>query len=191
MKLHNYIKDIKVIFYIWQFLNRTIEWGGLYQEVKRGIAHGSSLSPFLGAFYLLDLDQRLGKVNVKYFRYMDDILILAPTRWKLREAIRVLNQTFSELKLEKHPGKTFIGRTEKGFDFLGYHFSPEGLSVAEKTIVKFLARAVRLYEQEREKPSGSPQLALYVQRWMRWARCIACGNVDLFFKLPPQSCKTD
>jgi hypothetical protein len=45
----------------------------------------------------------------------------------LREAIRVLNQTFSELRLEKHPDKTFIGRIEKGFDFLGYHFSPEGL----------------------------------------------------------------
>jgi hypothetical protein len=39
---------------------------------------------------------------------------------------------------------------ENGFDFLGYHISPEGLwlSMAEKTIEKFLARAVRLYEQE-------------------------------------------
>ena len=52
------------------------------------------------------------------------------------------------LRLEKHPDKTFIGRIEKGFDFLGYHFSPEGLSMAEKTIEKFLARADRLYEQE-------------------------------------------
>jgi len=43
---------------------------------------------------------------------MDDVLILAPTRWKLREAIKVLNQTFSELRLEKHPDKTFIGRKE-------------------------------------------------------------------------------
>ncbi len=42
--------------------------------------------------------------------------------------------------------KTFIGRIEKGFDFLGYHHSPEGLSVAEKTIEKFLACVVRLYE---------------------------------------------
>jgi len=31
---------------------------------------------------------------------MDDILVLAPTRWKLKKAIRVLNQTFNELKLE-------------------------------------------------------------------------------------------
>jgi hypothetical protein len=74
----------------------------------------------------------------------------------LREAIRVLNQTFSELRLEKHPDKTFIGRIEKGFDFPGYHFSPEGLSVAAKTIEDFVSRPVRLYEQEQGEPSGSP-----------------------------------
>ena len=93
----------------------------------------------------------------------------AYTWWKLREAIRVLNQTFSELRLEKHPDKTFIGRIGKGFDFLGYHFSPEGLSVAEKTIEKFLARAVRLYEQE--QAFGFPLLGLYVRRWMSWVHC--------------------
>jgi RNA-directed DNA polymerase len=137
--------------------------------MKQGISRGSTLFPLLGAFYLLDLDQRFQKVNVKYFRYMDDVLILAPTRWKLREAVRVLNQTFSELKLEKHPDKTLIGRIEKGFDFLGYHFSPEGLSVAEKTIEKFLAHAVRLYEQEQ---GGAFRLPL------AWFVCAAVGWVD-------------
>ena len=107
---------------------------------------------------------------------MDDVLILAPTRWKLREAIRVLNQTFSELRLEKHPDKTFIGRIEKGFDFLGYHFSPEGLSVAEKTVEKLLARAVRLYEQEQGESLGSPLLGLYVKRWVRWAKGLASAS---------------
>ncbi len=47
--------------------------------------------------------------------------------------------------------KTFIGRFEKGFEFLGYHFGPNGLSVATKTIEQFVARATRLYEQEPDK----------------------------------------
>ena len=34
----------------------------------------------------------------------------------------LVNQTLNELRVEKHPDKTFIGRPEKGFDFLGYHF---------------------------------------------------------------------
>ncbi len=108
------------------------------------------------------------RLDVKYVRYMDDILILAKTRWKLKKAIKVLNQTFDELKLEKHPDKTFIGRVEKGFDFLGYHISPEGLSLAKKTIENFIARAIRLYEQEPREPNDSSRLGLYVKLWVRW-----------------------
>jgi len=88
------------------------------------------------------------RLDVKYFRYMDDILIFAPTRCKLKKAIRVLNETFSELKLGKHPDKTSMGSIEKGFDFLGYHLSPEGLSLAQKTIDNSVEKALRLYEQE-------------------------------------------
>jgi hypothetical protein len=53
------------------------------------------------------------------------------------------------------------------------HFSPEGLGVATKTIERFVAHAVQLYEQEWEEPSGSSQRGLYVRRWHRWVRCIA------------------
>ena len=37
-----------------------------------------------------------------------------------------------------------------------------------QTKEKFLARAVRLYEQEQGEFLGSPLLGLYVQRWVRW-----------------------
>ncbi len=182
MKLHDYIDDRIIIGYVWQFLNRCVEWGGLYQDITRGIPRGSSLSPLLGAFYLMELDQKMEKMDVKYFRYMDDILILAPTRWKLKKAIRVLNQTFNELKLEKHPDKTLLGRTERGFDFLGYHFCPKGLGVAKKTVENFLSRAIRLYEQESGEAMASARLGLYVLRWVRWF----AGGIPLalIYRLP-------
>jgi hypothetical protein len=166
MKLHAYIEDRIIIGYVWQFLNRCVEWGGLYQDFKRGIPRGSSLSALLGAFYLIELDHRMEKMNVKYFRYMDDILILASTRWRLKKAIRVLNQTFNELKLGKHPDKTLLGRTERGFDFLGYFIKPGRLSVSLKTIKNFMERIVRLYEQG----ADSDRIGQYVQRWKRWLR---------------------
>lgn len=172
MRLHDYIEDRTIIGYVWQFLNRCVEWGGLYQDIKKGIPRGSSLSPLLGAFYLLDLDHKMAELDVKYFRYMDDILILAVSRWKLKKSIRLLNQTFNELKLEKHPDKTLIGRTDRGFDFLGYHFHPKGLTVAEKTLMRFVERATRLYEQEPGKPEGYPRLGAYVQRWGSWVTSI-------------------
>ncbi len=40
-----------------------------------------------------------------------------------------------------------MGRIEKGFNFIGYHFSPKGLSLAHKTIDNFVEKALRLYEQ--------------------------------------------
>jgi RNA-directed DNA polymerase len=67
-------------------------------------------------------------------------VVLALTRWKLRRAIRIVNQTLNELKLGKHPDKTFIGRIERGFDFLGYYFTPGGLSLAPHTTERFKAR---------------------------------------------------
>jgi hypothetical protein len=92
--------------------------------------------------------------------------------WQLRRAVKLVNQTLGALSLEKHPDKTFIGRIERGFDFLGYHFSPEGLSVAKKTIENFIEKASRLYEQKRSAVSPAAPLEMYVRRWLRWSRAV-------------------
>ncbi len=99
---------------------------------------------------------------------MDDILILAETRWKLKKAIRVLNQTFDGLKLSKHPDKTTMGRVERGFDFLGYHFVPSGLSLATQTLANCAGKALRLYEQE-PPHMRVKRLGEYLRRWHGWA----------------------
>ncbi len=72
--------------------------------------------------------------------------MLAKTRRHLRRAVKISNQVLSELKLIKHPDKTFIGLINNGFNFLGYYFIPVGLSVAQPTLGRFIERATRLYE---------------------------------------------
>ena len=62
-----------------------------------------------------------------------------------------------------------IDGTERGFDFLGYHFGPEGLAIAQKTLYNFVERAIRIYEQGPEEPCDSTRLGEYIQRWVRWA----------------------
>jgi hypothetical protein len=168
MKLHDYFDDHIIIGYIWQFLNRCVEWGGLYEDIRKGIPRGASLSPLLGAFYLLELDQIMEKLDVKYLRYMDDILILAKTRWKLKKAIKIINQTFNSLKLEKHPDKTLIGKTDRGFIFLGYHLKPGVIEIVDITLDKFFENALRLYEQK-PKDKTSKRLGEYVKKWVIWA----------------------
>lgn len=58
---------------------------------------------------------------------------------------------------------------ERGFDFLGHQFGPDGLSVAKKTIEHILARATRLYGQEPAEVFASARLGLYVLHWVKWA----------------------
>ena len=119
-----------------------------------------------------------------YMRFMDDILVLAPTRWRLRKAVKAVNEVLGSLCLLKHPDKTFVGRTERGFDFLGYHFGPEGLTLAAKTIEQFVARAIRLYEQEPGELGGSSRLGLYVRRWVRWAGAGVPNEITEWGDLP-------
>jgi len=89
-----------------------------------------------------------------------------PTRWKLRAAIRLVNQTLAELHVEQHPDKTFIGRISRGFDFLGYAFTPAGLEVAPQTVERCVKRVSRLYEQGVDPI----HIGAYVRRWHRWAK---------------------
>ncbi len=69
--------------------------------------------------FLEVLDRWMEATGLFYVRFMDDWVIIAPTRRKLRKAVRVVNETIAEPCVEQHPGKTFIGRVSVGFDFLG------------------------------------------------------------------------
>jgi hypothetical protein len=112
---------------------------------------------------------------------MDDVVVLAPTRWKLRAAVRTLNEVFVRLRVDKHPDKTFIGRVAKGFDFLGYRVSPKGLAVSAETKARFVERVRRLYEQHAGGDNKVPSpVGKYVRRWLGWLR--AAGEIEFDFK---------
>jgi RNA-directed DNA polymerase len=165
-----YIPDREVLNLITQYLRRCAERGGWFWEHTKGIALGSPLSPIIGAFFLRELDDRLDRLGLFWVRFQDAILVLVPTRWKLRRAVKVLNQVLASLGLAKHPDKTFIGRIEKGFDWLGYRISPAGLTLATKTLKNFVARLRQLDEHEPSAATAAYRLGVYVRRWVRWVR---------------------
>ena len=95
---------------------------------------------------------------------MDDWVILAKTRWQLKKAIRIMNQILDRLKLEKHPDKTFMGRTKRGFQFLGYWITPDKLTIARETVRNAKVKAARLYEQG----ASQERIEQYWRHWWRW-----------------------
>jgi hypothetical protein len=100
----------------------------------------------LAGFHLYELDKQLSRrKGVRYLRFMHDLLILTQTRWQLKRAVAEMNQWFEKAGLQQHPDKTFIGRIERGFDWLGYQFNESGLvRPAQKSTMKFTLNIRRL-----------------------------------------------
>ena len=52
--------------------------------------------------------------------------VLEPYRWHLKKAIAQVHHITADLKVRLHrKDKCFIGRTDNGFDFLGYTIHPQ------------------------------------------------------------------
>ena len=127
------------------------------------------LSGLLGALYLLPLDNAMHRHAVSgrihYVRYKDDIIIMAKTRWHLRAVIRSLNEAITSVGLCLHQEKRFVGRIDKGFDFLGYRIHPSrSLRPSAESLRRLVVRAGRLYEQG----GDISRLRQYITRWTRW-----------------------
>ena len=149
------------------------------RQSGRGMVAGGAISPLLAAVYLTPLDRAFETLqrsdNIRYERFMDDYVIFAPTRHKLKAAIKTMHATLTTLRVEVHPTKRFIGRTERGFDFLGYRIHPQRrLRPAAQSLNRLVERARRLHEQG----ATQQRLRQYVQRWYRWLRSGLHGQVS-------------
>jgi hypothetical protein len=122
------------------------------QRTGKGMVAGGSISPLLGAVYLAPLDRAMAGLcqqgSIRYQRFMDDYVIFAKTRHKLKAAIKRMVAVLGALQLEVHPDKRYIGKTEKGFYFLGYRFGPQKLlEPAAQSLARLIERARRLQEK--------------------------------------------
>ena len=167
------IPDNSVMLLIERMLARLDDVNGVLFSVDVGINKGNPLSPLLGAVYLKVMDDQIGdycqRRGLKYYRYMDDWLILCKTRYQLRTVVRLMYEVLNRVKQTVHPFKTYIGRIrDEGFDFLGYRIGGGGnfLGLAWKTWANHFGKIRQLYEQNASKEC----VAGYVKRWLVWVR---------------------
>ncbi len=183
-----HVDDPVLLGLVSQYCHRTTVHRGLYKRIEKGIPLGCSLSPLMAALYLDPLDRALENLpGVRYVRFMDDWVVLAESRWKLRRAVNVMNGVLSQLGLEQHPDKTFIGRVERGFDFLGFDFSPAGVTgSSERSEARFTENISRLYERGATKKC----VERYRQNWSRWRRgiLVQCDHPRLTATLATVPC---
>ncbi|WP_441254752.1 reverse transcriptase domain-containing protein [Aeromonas sp. A600620] len=170
-----------------QYLYYSVECGGEFHTPSSGISRGCALSPLIGASLLWHIDADFAaRGELYYARYMDDFIVLARTRWRLRDAVRRLNGYLAADGFSQHPAKTWIGRLDRGIDWLGGWYTTAGrVGIAPNALQRYRTKSLRLYEQTLR--AGNPEAECqrrvrgYLKRWR--------GSVA--FRLAPAGCTTE
>jgi RNA-directed DNA polymerase len=122
-------KKIKCIDTLW-LLDEII-------DSTSGVPIGNYLSQYFGNIYLSSLDHFV-KEHYKakhYFRYCDDIVILAQNKQRLRRTLMGIIWYCKEIKLTLKGNYQIFPVDNRGIDFLGYRFFHDYV-LLRKSIVK-------------------------------------------------------
>lgn len=149
-----------------RIISRIIHVGALegawWTSADEGVPQGSALSPLLSNIYLHAVDVALTELGTcAWFRYADDILILAATEEERDAAHARLLDELKVLGLETSPRKTKLGHAAENFSFLGVRFSASGKRLTEGSW-KALDTALRAQGDVPE------QLMPVLNEWEHW-----------------------
>ncbi|UFU01878.1 hypothetical protein LQF12_10155 [Ruania suaedae] len=155
--------------------NRTVPYGtrsGGLSSSPDGIPLGISISSTLAEVYLEDFD-RMASLGCRYFRYVDDILVLCEDSERKYQDLRF---RLERLGLEVHElptlGKTLSGSADEPFEYLGYEISGSRVRVARRGVLKIesrIAQIVAKYAKSVDRSESS------INR-LKWDLNIAIGG---------------
>lgn len=112
------------------FLYAVVERDGVHSALDRGVLQGSPLSPLLSNLYLNEFDSWLSRHGFPFFRYADDIFVLAQKEKELEDLLPRMVQRLSDIeKLSLSEEKTTLCPTDEAV-FLGHRLSMRGTQIA-------------------------------------------------------------
>ena len=122
-RIEEKVSDGRMLDLIRQLLKQGILEDQKHWTPEKGSPQGSVLSPLLSNIYLNPLDHLLAERGFAMVRYADDFVVLCRSRAEAEEALALIQEWTTEVRLTLHPTKTHVvDATKQGFDFLGYHF---------------------------------------------------------------------
>ena len=148
----------------YEYINETINKYACKKDITlplyyphKGLPIGNMTSQFLAIFYLYKLDFAIvHKLGIPcYVRYMDDFILIHPSKEKLVEALKYIqNELENTYKLKLNVNKTMITDSKEGFSFLGYHYRIENkktirtLTKCAKNKIKKRIKSVSYYYRQ-------------------------------------------
>lgn len=123
---------------------------------SRGIPQGLPISPLLSNMYLCDVDLRMYSIvsgfGGSYWRYCDDILIVAPSAEILRHLRSELVTSLNAMKVQLHPDKTAHIKcsdllANHPIEYLGFSFDGVVSTIRPSSIQRFRSRVKKCLEE--------------------------------------------
>jgi RNA-directed DNA polymerase len=106
---------------------------------KSGVPQGLAISNILSAIYLHDVDTAMRKFPVKYYRYVDDVLMYGNEDELHKAQLSLSNRLKTRgLKLHTHNSKSHFGPLNKPFEYLGYKFNWPQITVRNASVERLL-----------------------------------------------------
>lgn len=121
-----------------------------------GVAQGNSLSPLLGNIILADFDQLMNEGDCKCIRYIDDFIILAPSKKAASARLRKASGILEKLGMQLSPEKSSKGGAsiDEGFDFLGINLCSGAIRPGSKAQAKILRSVQSAFENSLKAMRG-------------------------------------
>lgn len=115
----------------------------------QGVPQGLAISNILANVFLGDLDAAIGGLAPVYHRYVDDILVVGEPS-EVAVAKNRLATRLGDIGLELNLSKSYDGELSDGFEFLGYRFDGDMVTVREKTVDRFISGLAGRFTSWRE-----------------------------------------
>jgi RNA-directed DNA polymerase len=137
----------------------------------KGLPIGNLTSQVWANLYLSDFDhwvqQHLG--CRAYVRFVDDFILLADSKPVLHEWKACIVDRLRACRLQLHPRKSVILRTDEGVPFLGYVVWPGRIRVRGETVRRFRRRL-----RQREREGTGPERRQSLTAWKGHVQLAGC-----------------
>lgn len=139
--------------------------GLAWHDTGEGVSQGSALSPILSNLYLAPVDRVMAATGALYFRYADDVLVLAETEIETAESLARFGVEIETYGLRLNARKTTRGHVRAGLDYLGVRFDGAGRAGPTRGLSQFAERVAALVAESPDDLTGAATIVGEYERW--------------------------
>lgn len=114
-------------------------------EHYKSLAQGCALSTILANLALFDIDETLSNMNILYYRYSDDILIIGRDAYKAK--VKLEEMLFTK-GLTLNPKKVCPIHKNEWFTFLGFKINGTKMTFSDKTVERFKTKIKKICDRK-------------------------------------------